>query len=383
MKKKIILLNIFFILLLASCKKEEPVEALFVASYHQNPSLQELEIELGSRFTRSLENTTVQNGFYTEDTIDINKLIPEDTGIDLLKISNYSKLEDLYLYDKITPLPLQVVTEMERVYPKALLSLTRFKGEHRVVPSELSISSLYINTDMAKKLDFDLTNYSNLLEVLDNKELHNISMFYAESKIDYLQLFDLLNLELNGLNTCRKLNNGEVLYNSEEIIMVLEKLKDLFQNQSLSSNESLFYYLTDTQLAGLDFNIERKLERVNSIHVKNLFGHLKGYVITGSSDNILLTNYLLHLISSSTEDYLFRVRGRMPIRKDFDTNKMITDQSLRHKSIQDAENIIPHSYQNYPSDVVINISNLLYSVLTEENSIEQYVKSIDHLNSDI
>lgn len=308
------------------CKEDRGYEVINMLSDSNNPTEQDIDSELGKRFSRSREDIETFN-FYYKNTEGLESIVDE-YDISIIKFRGLNKLMEFKLLNK--DLPEQVFSYIGDNYPERVVELMDQNGLTGVMPYEIIPTYLYLK-DTNSVYTFNIGSDTQLLDLLD------LYRYYIYS--DY-ELREILILFSSDFKSGR-------FYDSNF--------------NAVLSNENV--YLTKYRDLNLDF---KKAEDI-------LFIDMNGYISVDENDSDYFHDFLIHLSSFSSGDYLYRRANVVPLIKGYKVHKLTTNQQNIYKRVQSDDEIFIFSSSLMGQELKYGEVKLLKSFLLDEITIDEYL----------
>ncbi len=350
---------IISILLILSCMKEPGVETLLILSNEQNPSLQNIEVETGLRYTRKYEDISIQNIFYSESNTDINDYLDKNSGVDLIKTDIYYNFVELYNDKNLEVLPDNIISDIEENYPSSLFNMLKLGNKYVILPYNVGLTHLYIDTTQAKNSKVNYTDETfDILQFINSSDS---PILHISTNTDYLRWLEYFNLLMYG----EKLTS----YDSEKFNMTIKYFTEIYNRGLFTTEKSVFYIYRDNEYTGIDYDIRKSFYRLTNITQDVYFGYLSGYALIRDSEMDILKEYMLHLSSEISEDFYYRRIGKLPLRNDFSESKLISLNKEKYKLLKESKLIFPFLYNNYPGYVIEDfiLKNISFNTFLDYN----------------
>lgn len=313
--------------MLFSCKEERGYEVINILSDSNNPTEQDIDSEIGKRFSRSREDIETFN-FYYNNPEELDGIVNK-YDISIIKFRGLNRLNEFRHLNK--ELPENVEHFISDNYPEKITELMDQNSLVGVIPYEVVPTYLYTK-DINNGLTFDIEDDIQLLDLLD---LYRYYLYKDEKLMDILNIFK------------SDFDDG-IFYESNF--------------NAILSNENDFLSKFRGQVSG--FKIANDI----------LFIDMNGYVSVDNNYSDFFHDFLMYLTSFSSGDYLYRRANVIPLIKGYKVNKLPTNKQIIYKRIQSDNEIYIFSTSLMNQELKDKEVSLLNSFLLKEITIKEYLE---------
>ncbi len=318
LSNKIYIGIIFIIIILTGCKDE--YTSIVLLSGSNNPLSQDIDNELGRRYTRTLENIESINFYYKYGEDRITDIIKNNQNVNILKYTKVSEIVELINDDLIKPLPEIIQKDIIKKMPESIASMCKINENFYIIPYSVELYKLFF------------------------KDQEEVLSFKIKKDLDLLRLLELF----------KTINSNK----TDEFL--LNQFKENYINGLFSSNNPTAYFTT-----------EPTLEIINNFKESDVFfASVYGYVPINNISN----SFLQHLISEQTADYLLRRKGHTPLLANFNLIKLNTQQKIEYEIIQSNRDIKSFKIDYLTDKEIKNEINTLKEFLNSIITYEDYIK---------